>query len=320
MSPKYKDYYETLGVGRDADSDAIKKAYRQLARENHPDVNKAPDAEERFKEIAEAYEVLGDDEKRRQYDGLGERWSQGQDFSPPPGWHAPQGVEFEFRSGSGLGGFSDFFEQIFGAGPGGSSFQTQYGHSPRRGLDHESEVTVDLHDVLRGAKRRLTLNGSEVGPGGDVRRFTKTLDVTIPKGATDGTRIRLAGQGGAGESGAPAGDLFLKLSIRPGASFRLRGRDLEMTLPIAPWEAALGDKVSVTLPDGQSISLAVPAGSQSGAQLRLSGKGIPGRGKGEAGDLLVELKIVVPKTLSDRERELFEGLARDSGFDPRAAG
>jgi curved DNA-binding protein len=164
----------------------------------------------------------------------------------------------------------------------------------------------------------LTLTSSEVGPGGEVRRFTKTLDVTIPKGATDGTRIRLAGQGGTGESGAAAGDLFLRLSVRPAPPFRLRGRDLEMTLSIAPWEAALGNKVSVTLPDGQSISLAVPAGSQSGAQLRLSGKGIPGQGKSKAGDLLVELKIVVPKTLSDRERELFEGLARDSEFDPRA--
>ena len=318
MSPKYKDYYETLGVSRDADSDAIKKAYRQLARENHPDVNQAPDAEERFKEIAEAYEVLGDEEKRRQYDGLGQRWSQGQDFSPPPGWHAADGVEYEFRSGSGLGGFSDFFEQIFGGAGDGSPFQAQYRRAPRRGSDHESEVSVDLQDVLHGAKRRLTLNGSEMGPQGEVRPFTKAIDVTIPKGAADGTRIRLAGQGGAGDAGAPAGDLFLRLSIRPAAPFRLRGRDLEMTLAIAPWEAALGHKVSVTLPDGQSISLAVPAGSQSGAQLRLSGKGIPGQGKSKSGDLLVELRIVVPKTLSDRERELFEGLARDSEFDPRA--
>jgi len=315
VTTAYKDYYEILGVDKTSDVKDIKKAYRKLARQYHPDVNHDPGAEEKFKEIAEAYEVLGDEEKREQYDNAGRGYSAGQDFTPPPGWDSGAGTEYEYRT---AGDFSDFFEQMFG-GRGGPSFRTEYRRPPRRGADHEAEIEVSLEEAFEGIRKRISLEAAEVRPDGQVERHTRTLDVTVPTGAGDGTRIRLKGQGGAGTDGAPNGDLFLRIRVRPDPRFSLDGRDLRVQLEITPWEAALGARVPLKLLDGKTASLTIEPGAKSGSQLRLKGRGLPARGKKKAGDLLVELRIVVPDPLSDAERELFEQLADRSEFNPRAA-
>ena len=315
MSTAYKDYYEILGIEKSADQKAIKKAYRTLAREFHPDVNHDPGAEEKFKEIAEAYEVLGDEEKREQYDSIGTGYTAGQDFRPPPGWEHGAGTEYEYRT---AGDFSDFFEQMFG-GRGGPSFRTEYRRPPTRGADHEAEIEVSLQEAFDGIRRRISLEAAEITPEGQVERHTKTLDVTVPAGSTDGTRIRLKGQGGAGSEGAPNGDLFLRISIRPDRRFELEGRNLKNYLDISPWEAALGAKIPLKLMDGKTASLTIKPGARSGTQLRLKGRGMPARGRKPAGDIIAELRIVVPHELSDAEKELFEKLAETSDFNPRAA-
>jgi len=305
VSTAYKDYYEILGVEKAADQKAIKKAYRKLAREFHPDVNHDPGAEDRFKEIAEAYEVLGDEEKRKEYDNVGRGYSAGQEFRPPPGWEQGTGGGYEYQTS---GDFSDFFEQMFG-GRGGPSYRTEYRRPPRRGADHEAEIDVSLHDAYHGVKRRIGLEAAEVTPDGRVERHNKTLDVSVPAGSVDGTRIRLKGQGGAGTDGAPNGDLFLRVNVQ----------NLKTFLDITPWEAALGAKVPLSLMDGKTASLTIAPGSRSGSQLKLKGRGMPARGKKKAGDILAELRIVVPDKLSDNEKELFEKLAEQSDFNPRAA-
>ena len=315
MSTTYKDYYEVLGVEKADDQKAVKKAYRKLAREFHPDVNHDPGAEDRFKEIAEAYEVLGDEEKREQYDNVGRGFTSGQDFTPPPGWDYGDGTDYEYRT---AGDFSDFFEQMFG-GRGGPSYRTEYRRPPMRGADHEAEIDVSLHDAYHGVKRRIGLEAAEVTPEGRVDRHKKTLDVSVPAGSVDGTRIRLKGQGGAGTDGAPNGDLFLRINVQPDSRFDLDGRDLKTYLDLTPWEAALGAKVPLELMDGKTASLTIKPGSRSGSQLKLKGRGMPATGKKKAGDLLAELRIVVPDELSDRERELLEQLAEQSDFNPRAA-
>jgi curved DNA-binding protein len=315
VSTAYKDYYEILGVEKSADQKAIKKAYRKLAREFHPDVNHDPGAEEKFKEIAEAYEVLGDEEKRGQYDSVGAGYSSGQDFRPPPGWEHGAGTEYEYRT---AGDFSDFFEQMFG-GRGGPSFRTEYRRPPMRGADHEAEIEVSLQEAFDGIKRRISLEAAEITPDGQVERHTKTLDVTVPAGSTQGTRIRLKGQGGPGTDGAPSGDLFLRVSIRPDRRFELEGRNLKTYLDIAPWEAALGAQIPLKLMDGKTASLTIKPGARSGTQLRLKARGMPARGRKQAGDLIAELRIVVPSELTEAERELFEKLAETSDFNPRAA-
>ena len=315
MSTTYKDYYQILGVEKSADAKEIKKAYRKLAREFHPDVSKDPDAEERFKEIAEAYEVLGDGEKREQYDSVGTGYTAGQEFRPPPGWEHGAGTEYEYRT---AGDFSDFFEQMFG-GRGGPSFRTEYRRPPMRGADHEAEIEVSLQEAFDGIKRRISLEAAEITPDGQVERHTKTLDVTVPAGSTQGTRIRLKGQGGAGTDGAPSGDLFLRVSIRPDHRFELEGRNLKTHLDIAPWEAALGAQIPLKLMDGKTASLTIKPGARSGTQLRLKARGMPARGRKQAGDLIAELRIVVPSELTEAERELFEKLAETSDFNPRAA-
>jgi curved DNA-binding protein len=315
VSTTYKDYYQILGVEKSADAKEIKKAYRKLAREFHPDVSKDPDAEERFKEIAEAYEVLGDEEKREQYDSVGTGYTAGQEFRPPPGWEHGAGTEYEYRT---AGDFSDFFEQMFG-GRGGPSFRTEYRRPPMRGADHEAEIEVSLQEAFDGIKRRISLEAAEITPDGQVERHTKTLDVTVPAGSTQGTRIRLKGQGGAGTDGAPSGDLFLRVSIRPDRRFELEGRNLKTHLDIAPWEAALGAQIPLKLMDGKTASLTIKPGARSGTQLRLKARGMPARGRKQAGDLIAELRIVVPSELTEAERELFEKLAETSDFNPRAA-
>lgn len=317
MSVKFKDYYEILGVARGAGQGEIQKAFRKLARECHPDVNRQPGAEERFKEINEAYEVLKDPEKRKKYDMLGANWKAGQDFTPPPGW---ENVHFEFGgNGQDLGDFSDFFASLFGGGqfggfPGMGGFSGRRGAMRHRGRDHEAEIELSLEEIARGGRKKLEMRVPVHRPDGSSVMQTQSYDVAIPRGICEGSRIRLAGQGGAGAGGGAAGDLYLKVRLKPDPRFSVEGHDLRSTLPLAPWEAALGAEISVPTLDG-SVTLSVPPGSQSGQSLRLRGAGLPGRSG--AGDLLVTLKIVVPKSLSPRERELFESLARESRFRPR---
>lgn len=337
MSVKYHDYYKTLGVARDASQDEIKRAYRKLAREYHPDVNKDPEAERKFREVSEAYEVLGDEDKRKKYDRLGANWKSGQDFTPPSGWEGFGGfgggagrgrtTRINFEDLQGHGGFSDFFEAIFGGGggfggmggmgAGAGRASTRAAPRARPGETVEGSLTISLEDAYHGATRSVSLQTSTPTAGGQVERATKKLDVRIPPGTTDGSTIRLKGQGGAGVGGGPAGDVLLKINIAPHARYRVDDHDLIATVPLAPWEAALGARVDVPTMEGE-VTLTIPAGSQSGQRLRLRGKGLPKRGdKKERGDLYAELRIVVPKTLTEQERALYERLRDESEFRPR---
>jgi curved DNA-binding protein len=309
----FRDYYQALGVGRDASAEDIRRAYRALARRYHPDVNKEPGAEDRFKEISEAYEVLRDEEKRARYDRLGQNWKAGQDVSGAPGFEG-------FDTGNGGGGFrdvrvdfgggdfSDFFERAFGARGGrGRAGAGGFGGFSTRGGDHETTVELSLEEAAAGGKRKIALS--------DGREY----EVTIPPGVRDGQRIRLAGEGGLGAGGGPPGDLFLRVRLRPHARFRVDGRDLYVDLPVTPWEAALGARVEVPTLSGTS-RVKVPAGSSSGRRLRLKGQGMPAPGgdRAASGDLHAVVKVEVPKKLSEQERELFERLAEVSTFNPRA--
>ena len=336
MAVKFRDYYEVLGVPKTATEDEIKKAYRKLARKHHPDVNPGDkSAEERFKELNEAYEVLSDPDKRKRYDQLGQNWKAGQDFTPPPGWENVRVDYGDFGGGFGTGGgsadFSDFFESMFGgrrAGRAGAGA----GFS-MRGQDVEAEISLTLEDAHRGTSRNITLQLTEVCPecratgtkdgkvcptcrGAGVVRRPKSLDVTIPAGVRDGSVIRLAGQGEPGSNGAGAGDLYLRVRLEPHPLFTVVGEDdIQLELPIAPWEAALGAKVAVPTLDG-SVELTIPAATQAGRRLRLRGQGLNRRGGGR-GDVYVKVKIVIPPKLTDKERELFEKLAAESRFNAR---
>ncbi|MBL8381856.1 MAG: DnaJ domain-containing protein [Burkholderiales bacterium] len=315
----FKDYYATLGVARDASADEIKKAFRKLARKYHPDVSKEPQAEARMKEVNEAYAVLSDAEKRAAYDELGRGYRPGQEFRPPPDWDAG----FEFSGAGHDGDFSQFFEELFGrmdrgarrggfhagAGGRGPGFQA-------RGDDHHAKVLLDIADAYTGATRQVSLRVPRQDAGGHVAYDTRTLNVRIPQGVRPGQMIRLAGQGGPGFGGGPAGDLLLEVQFRPHPRFRVDGRDVLMTLPVAPWESALGAVVPVHLPDGGELRVRVPEGAQGGAQLRLRGKGLPGD---PPGDLLLDLAVRVPPATSARARELYETMAREMAFDPRTA-
>jgi curved DNA-binding protein len=307
MAVGYHDYYQTLGVPRDASAEDIRRAYRKLARENHPDVNKDPSAEDRFKEVSEAYEVLRDPDKRARYDRLGPNWRAGQDVSGSEGFTDAGFGDVHVDFGQG-GDFSDFFESLFGArrrAAGGWAGGGGFGGMPMRGADHEAVLGLSLEEAAAGGKRHLTL--------GD-----RGYDVDIPPGVRDGQRIRLAGEGGAGVDGGPSGDLFLRVRIAPHPRFRVDGRDLHVDLPVSPSEAALGARVPVPTLTG-TVRVRVPAGSSSGRRLRLRGEGMPTAGGGH-GDLFAHVQITVPKRLDDRERELYEQLAAASRFDPRAAG
>ena len=326
MPVKYQDYYEILGVSRTASQEEIRKAYRKLARKYHPDVSKEPRAETRFKELGEAYEVLGDAEKRRKYDELGSSWSAGQEFTPPPGWqnmhfeHGPGGQGGQAFDFSELGGFSEFFEQLFGGGMRRGRAAGRGDPEPEawgaRGQDAEAEITITLEAACHGARKRISLQTEAVDERGRVRPSVKTYDVNIPAGTADGARIRLASQGGPGTPGAGAGDLYLHIRLAPHPQFRVAGHDLEVDLPVTPWEAALGGRVAAPTLDG-AAKLQLPAGTQSGQKLRLRGKGLPGLGNQPPGDLFALVKIVVPKRLSAREKELLEELGRVSRFNPR---
>jgi curved DNA-binding protein len=300
-----QDYYEALGVPRDASVDDIRRAYRNLARRLHPDVNKEPGAEDRFKAISEAYEVLRDPEKRARYDRLGANWRAGPE--PPGGGSAENGFDRgsgfrDVRVDFGSGGFSDIFGDIFGGRTGRAGRGGFEGFSFRGG-DQEAELELTLEEAAAGGRRRLSL--------GDGRE----VEVEIPPGARDGQRIRLAGQGSPGAGGGESGDLLLRVRLKPHPRFRVQGRDLYVDLAVSPWEAALGADVSVPTLDGRA-RVKVPAGSSSGRRLRLRGQGLPGGG-GSAGDLYAVVMIHVPKKLTRRERGLFEQLASTSKFDPR---
>ncbi|HEX3685603.1 MAG TPA: DnaJ C-terminal domain-containing protein [Bryobacteraceae bacterium] len=303
MAVKFKDYYDVLGTGKTATEDDIRKAYRTLARKYHPDVNPGDkSAEEKFKEINEAYEVLSDPDKRKRYDQLGPNWKAGSDFTPPPGWQGANGdsdgFTGSFRTGRNSWDFSDFFENFF-AGPRGARAGTGF---RMRGEDIDAEITLTLEEAHRGVTRRVSLQ--------------KSLEVTIPAGVRDGSVIRLAAQGEPGENGAPPGDLFLHVRIEPHPLFDLVGDDgIQVELPLAPWEAALGATIQVPTLDG-NVEMTIPPGTQGGRRLRLRGQGL-NRRNGGRGDEYVKVKIVIPPKLTSKEKQLFEKLAAESRFDAR---
>ena len=310
MPVKFQDYYDTLGVSRDASHEEIRKAFRKLARQYHPDVNKTPGAEDKFKQINEAYEVLGDEEKRKKYDSLGANWRAGQDFNPPPGWGG-----FEFRgTPEGFDDFSDFFTSLFGdsgMGQGFGGWTTS--QRPMRGSDEHADIEVTLLEAVQGTTKTIEVERPR-GARGHRTSQRKTYTVKIPKGVTEGSQIRLSGQGSEGPAGGPHGDLYLRVHLRQDPHFESDGHNLKTMLSITPWEAALGAEVSVKTVEG-SVSMKIPPGTSSGKVFRLKGKGLS-KSQGERGDLLVTVQIVVPKSLTTRERELFEQLSRESHFIP----
>jgi curved DNA-binding protein len=306
---EFRDYYQTLGVAREAPADDVKKAYRKLARKYHPDVSKEPDAEKRMKEVNEAYEVLSDPEKRAAYDQLGKNYQPGQDFRPPPGWDA--GFEFSEhgRSGPEAAEFSDFFAEIFGRMGRGQ----QRGGAHAHGNDHHARILLDLEDAFSGATRQITLRAPKLDGQGRLTLQEHTLEVRIPKGIREGQVIRLAGQGEPGLGDGKPGDLLLEVQFKPHARLRTDGRDLLLTLPVAPWEAALGAVVRVEVPGG-ALDVRIPAGAQTGRQLRVRGKGLPAD---PPGDLLLDIRIVAPPATTPKAKELYETMAREMPFDPR---
>lgn len=309
---EFKDYYATLGVQRTATQDEIRRAYRKLARKYHPDVSKEPDAEARFKDVAEAYEALKDAEKRAAYDDVGNRYRSGQAFDPPPGWDT--GFEFSGGEPGGNHGFdrSDFFEALFGrraAGPRGA-----HASEHRSGLDHHARMQIDLRESYRGGRRTISLRVPQVDAQGRVTLKERQLDVNIPAGVRQGQHLRLAGQGGRRHADGPAGDLYLEIEFAPDPTFRVDGCDVYVDLPVAPWEAALGASVTVATPDA-SVQLTVPPGSSGGRKLRLKGKGIP---CAPPGDLYAVLKICLPPADTAAAQEAYRSMAGSfAGFDPR---
>lgn len=309
---EFKDYYDILGVKPEDDKKAIKTAYRRLARKYHPDVSKEQGAEAQFKLIAEAYEVLGSDEKRAEYDELRKYGHKGKPFTPPPGWQSGgQGTEF------GAGDYSDFFEEIFGSGFRRSQRGAQGREEvfSRRGQDVDIDMPVFLEDTVKDETKTISYNLPHYGESGYLEDIRKTLKVKIPRGVVDKERIRLKGQGAPGFGNAPAGDLYLRIKLVPHPLFDVIGHDLSITVPVSPWEAALGTSINVPTLDGQ-IKVTVTPGSQTGKRLRIKGKGLIG--KKNQGDLYVILKVVMPEHIDPESKKLWQELADKSDFDPRA--
>jgi curved DNA-binding protein len=310
---QYKDYYATLGVERGASADEIKRAYRKLARKYHPDVSKEADAEARFKDLAEAYAVLKDDERRAAYDAVGAQWQQGAgepEFNPPPGWDS--GFEFSTPSSGAFDAseHSEFFEALFG----GAARHARARHAAGRGVDHHARIRIDLLDSYRGAQRRLSLRMPVHDAEGRLQLKDHQVDVQIPRGIRAGQQLRLAGQGGPGHGGGPPGDLFLEVEFAPHPIFRVDGRDLQFDLPLAPWEAALGADVGVPTPEG-SVQLVIAPNTPAGRRLRLRGKGLPGN---PPGDLFARVQIALPPKTTPQAESAWRALAQAAAFNPRA--
>ena len=305
---EFRDYYQILGVNKSATADDIKKAYRKLARKYHPDVSKEADAEKKMKEVNEANEVLSDPEKRAAYDQVGQGYRSGQEFQPPPNWNS--GFEF---SGNGFSerdmqGHSDFFANLFGRARRGrteSNYQV-------RGEDRHAEIVIDLADSYRGTSKTLTLRVPAADRGQTAMK-EKTVNIQVPKGVKAGQHIRLSGQGSAGSGGGAAGDLYLEVRFKPDARFRIEERDVYETVPVTPWEAALGGSIEIPTPSG-SVQVKIPANSQNGRKLRLKGRGIPGD---PAGDLYLLLEIALPPADTDQARKIYTDMARELPFNPR---
>ncbi len=309
---EYKDYYKVLGIVRDAPQDEIKRTYRKLARKFHPDINKEPSAEKKFLEIGEAYEVLSDPEKRATYDKFGSNWQQGQDFQPPPDWD----TGFEF-SGAGFNeakqaDFSDFFSQLFGSG----QFQQQ-SHArsfSSKGQDQHARIIITLAEAWHGAKKTFTLAKPEINDHGQLINRHHTITVSIPKGVTEGQKIRLQGQGMPGHKGGSHGDLYLEISLEKHPIFTADKREIQMILPVSPWEAALGATVECpTL--GGTVKLNIPENSQSGRKLRLKGRGLCSTSHSD--DHIVTLQIVIPEAKTDKEKEVYQNMAKTMPMNPR---
>jgi curved DNA-binding protein len=310
VSVKFKDYYEILGVDRNATDKEIKLAFKKLAKKYHPDLHTGEDkkvAEEKFKEMNEAYEVLSDREKREKYDRLGANWKAGMDFTPPPGYGD---VHFEYTNLGDFekfGGFSDFFETLFGGR------RTGYGRTgterswARKGEDVEAFIDLTLEEAYHGGRRSISIGTTN----------TKQLGVTIPAGVRDGTKIRLSGQGSPGINGGPPGDLYLKVRMLPDHIFQVSGDDLIVEVPLMPWEVIMGADIDVPTLD-RPVKMKVPPGSQSGKKFRLKGKGLPKKGEGK-GDMYVKLKVVVPANVNEKEKSLFKELSEICKEDPRAS-
>lgn len=310
---QFKDYYKIMGVAREATQDEIKRAYRKLARQYHPDVSKDPEAEARFKELGEANAVLKDLEKRAAYDRLGSNWQAGQDFRPPPEWNA--GFEFsgDAANAKDAANFSDFFESIYGQGFSASHRETPGFHA--RGEDRHARIMIDLADAYRGSTRTITLGTPEVAADGKVTMRSLKLNVTIPRGIRAGQHIRLLGQGALGIGQGKPGDLYLEVSFNPHAHFRVEQRDVFLDLPLAPWEAVLGATLGVPTPDA-TVNLKIPPNSKSGSKLRLKGCGIPGN---TPGDFYVVLKVTVPLAENAADKAFFTAMAEQfKTFNPRS--
>lgn len=317
---EYKDYYKILGVDRKATSEQIKQAYRRLARKYHPDVSKEKNAEEQFKNVQEAYEVLKDAEKRSAYDQLGSNWKQGQEFRRPPNW---EGAQFYGQDSGGFGGegdfggFSDFFANLFGGGRGGSRAQgfhrEDFGNFRQRGSDQHAKISIGLEEAFNGGTRQIRLQMPEVDANGQVQSKIRTLNITIPKGATSGQQLRLSGQGMPGVNGGPNGDLYLEIDISPHPFYTLKDHDIYITLPVAPWEAALGAEIKVPTLAGP-VGLKLAPGTQSNQKLRLKGRGMPGK---QPGDQYAVVQIQVPSAKTTEDREIYEKMAQRMPFNPR---
>jgi curved DNA-binding protein len=310
---EYKDYYKIMGLERNASADDIKKAYRKLARKYHPDVSKEPNAEEKFKSLGEAYEVLKDKEKRAAYDELGANWQAGQEFKRPQGWQYAAGQP----GGEGFGDVSDFFESLFGGGGGfggGQRRHTRQSHDfSRPGEDYHGKVQISLEDAFHGSARDVQIPVTEMTPMGQRTSRNRTLRVKIPAGVQSGQQIRLAGQGGSGIGQGKNGDLYLEVEISKNTKFDLVGHDVYCTVSIAPWEAVLGASIPVSTLNGV-VDLKIPANSQGGQKMRLKGRGMPGA---VVGDQYVILKIIIPQPINETAKGLYQQLAKEVTFDPR---
>ncbi|MDO5675093.1 MAG: DnaJ C-terminal domain-containing protein [bacterium] len=311
---EYKDYYQILGIERDATADAIKQAYRKLARKYHPDVNKDKDAEARFKDIGEAYEVLKDPEKRSAYDRFGANWQNGEQFRPPPDWNAG-GYEFRGSAPGDTQGFSDFFEALFGQTRGRGSYAGQSGQGfSMQGEDQQAAITISLEDAYHGAKQTLTLNRPEPDEQGRIFMRPQQLNLAIPKGIIAGQRIRLEGQGLPGHGGGAPGDLYLEIHFAPHHLFKAEKRTIHLQLPVTPWEAALGASITVPTLDGK-VQLKIPPNSQNGRKLRLKGKGLSTQKT--TGDQIVTLQVVLPEAQTEEQQAIYRSMAEKLAFNPR---